>query len=133
MSRVDTSCEVFRGLDNLDPQAINRFVVGEDTAPHALTSAEGAAELGDPFAALLLLKGDFPQTAEQTLEKLAAAAGEGDPLAQRRSFVVGEGSQLPRGAGAAAEAIRFVVATGSGQDKPDVIVSAFDPAATTSS
>ncbi len=127
MSRVDTSCGVFRGLDGLDPQAINRFVVGEDTVPRTLSATEAAAELGDPFATLLLLEGDFPQTAEQALEKLAAAAGEGDPLAQRRSFVVGEGSQLPSGSRATSEAIRFVVATGSGQDRPDVIVSAFDP------
>lgn len=126
-SRVNTSCTVFRGLIGLDPHAINRFVVGEDDAPRQLSSDEAASELGDPFATLLLLKGEFPQTADEALEKLAAAAGDGDPLAQRRSFVLGEGSQLPRGSAATAEAIRFVVATGSGQDKPDVIVSAFDP------
>ena len=127
MSRVDTTCGVFRGLRGLNPGAVNRFVVGEDTTPRPLSPEEAAEELGDPFATLLLLKGEFPQTAEQALEKLAAAAGDGDPLAQRRSFIVGEGSQLPSGSRATAEAIRFVVATGSGQDRPDVIVSAFDP------
>jgi hypothetical protein len=126
-SRIDTTCGVFRGLDGLDPNAINRFVVGENTQPQQMSTADAEAELGDPFATLLLLKGEFPQTAEETLERIAAAAGPGDPLAQRRSFVLGEGSQLPEGSPVSAEALRFVVASGSGQDQPDVIVSAFNP------
>jgi hypothetical protein len=126
---TDTSCGVFSDLGGLDPDAINRFIVGKDTQPRALTTAEAAAELGDPFATLVLLKGTFPRTGEAVMEALKAAAPAGDPLGTDvQSFVLGEGSQLPAGA-SAGRGMRFVVATGgTGPDGPDVIISVFDPA-----
>jgi hypothetical protein len=114
----------------LDPKAIHRFVVGENDGPEQMSQADADAELGDPFATLLLLQGKFPRTAEETLEQLAAAAGSADPLAERRSFVLGEGSQLIEGPDAdrVERGMRFVVSTGTnGADGPDVILSTFDP------
>jgi hypothetical protein len=130
VAKPDVSCSVFNRLaGDLDPDAIHRFVVGEDAEPRTMSADEAGEELGDPFATLLLLEGKFPRTGAEALEMLAAAAGDGDPLAERRSFVLGEGSQLIEGE--AAESVerrmRFVVATGSGEDGPDVIVSSFDP------
>lgn len=129
VAKPDFSCFVFGQLSGLDPDAINRFVVGEDREPRAMSEEEAAAELGDPFATLLLLRGTFPRTGGETLEALAAAAGAGDPLAEHRSFVLGEGSQLTEGEGAenVERRIRFVVATGSGEDGPDVVISSFHP------
>jgi hypothetical protein len=126
----DVSCGVFGRLRGLDRGAINRFVVGEDTQPRALTPEQAGAELGDPFATLVLLQGTFPTTAAGALEALAAAAGAGSPLASHRSFVLGEGGQLAAGAppDVVDGAIRFVVSTGTDGDGPDVIVSAFHPA-----
>jgi hypothetical protein len=123
----DESCAVFRSLPELDPNTIHRFVVGEDAEPREMPAAEAAEELSDPFATNLLLAAEFPRTAEEVLEKLAAKVGAGDPLSKRHSFVLGEGSQLATGSAAAAEGIRFVVATGTGDEGPDVIVSAFHP------
>lgn len=128
---ADVSCGVFRGLDGLAPNAIHRFVVSEaDQKPEAMSADQAAAELGDPFATLVLLKGEFPQTAEEALARLAAAAGDGDPLAKPpRSFVLGEGSQLADDAAADGVdlGMRFVVATGSEEDTADVILSAAHP------
>lgn len=128
-SGVNQGCSAIAELNGLDSNAIHRFVVGESAAPQEMSAADAAAELGDPFATLLLLQGAFPQTAEEVLEKLAAAAGDGDPLSERHSFVLGEGSQLAESAAATAEGIRFVVSTGTGSDGPDVILSAFHPQA----
>lgn len=124
---TDTSCGVFFGLGGLDPTAINRFVVGEDTAPRTLTTEEATAELGDPFATLVLLQGSFPRTGQAVADALGQAAPAGDPLRGKvQPFVLGEGSQLPPGASADRD-MRFVVAIGGGQDGPDVIISVFDP------
>lgn len=124
---TDTSCGVFGSLSGLDPSAINRFVVGEDLAPQALTADEAAQELGDPFATLVLLEGTFPRTGEAALAALKAAVGDNDPLGKQRSFVLGEGSQLAPGIDTVNRSMRFVVATESGPDGPDVIISAFGP------
>jgi hypothetical protein len=124
---TDTSCGVFGSLSDLDPNAINRFVVGEDQAPRALTADDAGRELGDPFATLVLLKGTFPRTGEEALAALKAVVGNDDPLGKQRSFVLGEGSQLAPEVDSVNRSMRFVVATESGPDGPDVIISAFDP------
>jgi hypothetical protein len=124
---TDTSCGVFGDLGGLDPNAINRFVVGEDAAPQTFTMEQATAQLGDPFATLVLLQGTFPRTGEAAIAALRSAAPAGDPLGDEiQPFVLGEGSQLPAGA-ATRRDIRFVVATGSGPKGPDVIISVFFP------
>jgi hypothetical protein len=126
----DESCGVFRRLeDALDRDALHRFVVGEDVRPRALTGAELAQDLGDPLATLLFRNGVFPRTPTELLEALDAATGADDPLRQQLSFVVGERSQLPfRPENAAMPRIlRFVIARGSSEDGPDVMLSVSFP------
>jgi hypothetical protein len=131
--RPDTSCAVFaRDLD-LDPNEIHRFVVGEDPKPRTMTAAEAQAELGDPFATLVLLQGKFPRKAEETLAAIKAAAGDGDPLRNQMSFLLGEGSQIPFDQAPGLDrGLRFVVTLGATANGPpvgpDVLVSVFDPA-----
>ncbi|MDQ3090970.1 MAG: hypothetical protein M3R46_04765 [Actinomycetota bacterium] len=127
VEQVDQSCMVFGGLEGLQADAVNRFVVGEDPAPRALTTEEASQELGDPFATLTLLRGVFPRTPADALAKVAEAAGPGDPLSAQRSFLLGEGSQLADPVSPAARNMRFLVATGSGPEGPDIIVSTDDP------
>jgi hypothetical protein len=129
---TDTSCRVFSAISaSLDPNAIHRFVVGEDTAVRTLSAAEASAELGDPFATLLLTQGVFPRTPEETLDKLSRAAIAGGLALPRKPafFLLGEGSQLPVSAatGRVNRNVRFVVAFGSGDEGPDVLISAFHP------
>jgi hypothetical protein len=126
-----TTCAAFRNLppESLRPGAVHRFLVGEDAAVRVLSGQEAAAELGDPFATLLLLRGIFPKTAGEVLEALDREAPSGDRLRTGLVFLLGEGSQIPVSAATAAVArrLRFVVTRGMSTDGADVLVSAFHP------
>jgi hypothetical protein len=129
---LDTSCAVFARDLNLDPDRIHRFVVGEDPEARPLSAAEAEKELGDPFATLLLLKGKFPRTAEQSVTAIKEAAPAGDPLRNQMSFLLGEGSQIAFADDSSLDrGLRFVVTLGATADGPpdgpDILVSAFDP------
>jgi hypothetical protein len=128
---LDTTCAAFRRLpaDALRPDAIHRFVVGEDPRLRVLTSDEAAAELGDPFATLLLLRGVFPRTAGEVLEALDRESPAGDPLREGFVFLLGEGSQiaLTPETGAVNRRLRFLVARGVGAQGADVLLSSFSP------
>ena len=127
----DTTCAAFRRLPPqlLQPDRVHRFVVGEDRAPRVLTGEEAAAELGDPFATLLLLRGVFPRTAGEVLAALDRATIEGDPLRRGFFFLVGEGSQIPMTPATATvdRNLRFLAARGIGPDGADVLISSFHP------
>ncbi|MFP5369900.1 MAG: hypothetical protein ACLGI3_04020, partial [Actinomycetes bacterium] len=127
----DTSCRAFRRLPPaaLHPDRIHRFVVGEDRQVRVLDASDAAAELGDPFATHLLLRGIFPRTAGEVLEELDRVVPAGDPLRAGFVFLLGEGSQIPMSAATAAveRRLRFLVARGTGDDGADVLISAFHP------
>jgi hypothetical protein len=120
---------VFNELSGLDDAAIHRFVVGEDRTPRVLAGDEAAAELGDPFARLLLLRGVFPDMAGEVLAALDEATEPDDPLRSNRFFLLGEGSQIPHTPQAAGlqRNLRFLAARGDGPDGPDILLSAFHP------
>jgi hypothetical protein len=124
----DETCRAFDSVVPGDPNALHRFVVGADAAPQRMSAAQVKA-LGDPFARLLLARGNFPRTAEDVVEGIRAAVRKADPLRRLQTFVVGEGSQLPRAADSAAvdRNLRFIVTLGRGPDGPDVFVSVGDP------
>lgn len=128
---VDESCHVFGRLSApLEPDAVHRFVLGEDAGPRAMTEAEMRDELGDPFATRLLLDGVFPRTPAELFDALDEATDEDDQLRVQTSFLVGERSQLgfrpdlarvPR-------VLRFVVTRGDdAENGPDILVSASFP------
>jgi hypothetical protein len=130
----DTSCAVFAAVDlDLDSGRIHRFVVGEDAEPRPMSAAEAENELGDPFARLLLLRGTFPGTADDTVTAIRDAAPGGDRLRRQMSFLLGEGGKIPFEAGTASlqRGLRFVVTLGASTDGPpegpDVLLSAFGP------
>ncbi len=129
----DVTCAVFAKNVSLDPVLVHRFVVGEDANPQPLSAAEAAGELGDDFATLVLLRGVFPQTAEETVDAIKAAVPEGHRLNDQMTFVLGEGSQIavtPESA-ALRRGIRFLVtlgATSNGPPEgPDILISVFFP------
>lgn len=131
VNAADETCMVFNSIKGAKQGSVVRFVVGEDTQPHQMTPAEMAAELGDPFATLLLNKGTFPTTGQQILDAIDAKVGANDPLGSKSqmSFVVGEGSQvpLPDATPSTNGGMRFLVSRGSGPDGPDLIISTADP------
>jgi len=124
---VDMGCGVFGELRELEPSSIHRFVLGEDEAPRKLSADDAAAELGDPFATLLLIPGTFPRTAIETLEALDQVTAEDDPLRQQMSFIVGEASQEPDPSISARGLRLLVTRGGSREDGPDIAISVFSP------
>jgi hypothetical protein len=119
---TDQSCQALAGLTDLDTSSLHRFIVGRDSSPVAISPIS----LNDPFSQLVLRELPPPRTADEVVRRLQTAVGQSDPRAFERSFLVGEGSQLPVGAiPFNRRTIRFVVALG----KPvvDVILSAFSP------
>lgn len=128
---ADTSCAAFRRLppEALQPNAIHRFVIGEDSELRALSREEAERELADPFATLLLLRGTFPRTAGEVLDALDRVVPEGDPLREGFFFLLGEGSQIPMSAEteAVARNLRFLVTRGQTNDGPDLLLSSFHP------
>lgn len=125
----DESCGVFGSITDAPPQVLLRFIVGEDSAPRAMTPAEIGAELGDAFAGLLA-GGTFPASAEEVLTALDQTQAPALGADTQRSFVLGEGSQLPVGPGdvqSTNSGLRFLVSRGSGVEGPDVVISASHP------
>ncbi|MDX6691392.1 MAG: hypothetical protein QOG15_2849 [Solirubrobacteraceae bacterium] len=125
---ADVSCAALNHVQQPpDPAAVHRFLVGSDPGPVKLSQAEATAQLGDPLATLLFLKGVFPRTGTELAGALRAAAGDADPLARIQTFVLAEGSDIVFSAETASldRGVRFVVAIGG--DKPDVIISVFGP------
>jgi len=129
ISIADVSCQAFvQAPENLDPSVLHRFVVGEDRGPTPVGPA-GLAELGDPFATLLLQKGVFPPNADQLLAAIDAATPENDPLRTEMTFLLGEGSQLPgTGDEGPNRRLRFIVSRGRAPEGIDLLLSAADPA-----
>jgi hypothetical protein len=128
---TDTSCQVFRGLSSeaLTPGAVHGLVVGQESELRAFSADEAAAELGDPFATEILLKGTFPRFAGEVLDAFATVGTDGDPLRSAKFFLVGDGSQVlftPETASVDRN-MRFLITLGNGSEGPDVMFSSFDP------
>lgn len=127
----DETCMVFNTIKGAPQGSVVRFVVGEDAKPHKMTQAEMEAELGDPFATLLLNKRVFPTTGQETLDGIDAEVGASEPLGSdsHMSFVLGEGSQipLPEATPSTNAGMRFLVSRGSGPKGPDLIISTAGP------
>lgn len=125
---ADETCAALgQVVQSLDRAAVHRFLVGVDRGPVKLDDADATELLGDPLATLLLLNGVFPRTGTELVEALREAAGDGDPLAQHATFVLGEGGHILFSESASLQrGLRFIVAIGE-QSKPDIIVSTPGP------
>ena len=126
----EEGCGVFGGIEGPGPGQLLRFIVGEGLAPQEMSSTDIETQLGDPFATLLLLKGNFPTTADEVLSGIDAASPEGDPLRVQQSFLLGEDGQLGIQTGeieSTNRSIRFLVARGSAPHGPELVISASHP------
>lgn len=123
----DAARSAFSGAvidDITDEQQIQRFIVGVDTTPRAMTEEEIAAELEDPFAVRVLRKGVFPTTVHEVLEALDRETPEGDPLRRQLSFLLGEGTQIlwSEGTRSVPRGMRLAVTRGA-DNEIDLLVS----------
>lgn len=125
---ADETCRAFDSVAPFNPNMLHRFVVGADQAPRPMSKAE-VKQLGDPFASLLLARGNVPRSGEELLEGIRAAVKKGHPLKKRRSFILGEGSQVASTKQSAGvdRTLRFVVTLGEGPDGPDLFLSVPNP------
>lgn len=96
-------------------QPIFRMVVGRDQAPVVMSKAQ-LEDLGDPFAVLILRRGERPQTVDRLLSRIDAHSHNPElsqhALPITESFLVGEGGQIQYNDDTAtvARALRLVVA-----------------------
>jgi hypothetical protein len=80
---------------SLEVGKIYRFVIGSDEMPRQMTESEANDLLCDPFAELLLKRGNFPLTTRKLLAALDAFNGEaGDGLPTQKIFLVADGGQF---------------------------------------
>jgi len=109
--------------EELPTAQVHRFVVGLDAGPRPMLDDE-AARLDDPFARLLLRRGESPMTVSEVLKGIDAATQPGDPLRRQLTFLVGEGSQIlwTEDTADIDRGLRLVVTRGS-DNLIDVIVS----------
>lgn len=100
-----------------------RFIEGVDVCPSPLADADAARELNDPWGAQVLRAKVFPTTVDAIVAAVAAKLPT--MVANQKSYVVGEGSQVPvlvapREDG---RSLRYVVTWGE-STSPSVFLSA---------
>jgi hypothetical protein len=109
------------------PKGVFRFRLGRDATPAPMSAQEVSAELGDPFAQLLLSKGVFPLSLRALLAALDAHNASQNGIPFQRSFLVADGGKVvwtPQTATLRRE-FRFVISRSkSAGAQPDLLVSA---------
>jgi hypothetical protein len=77
------------------PPQILRFVEGIDGAETPMSSSDVAAELNDPWGAMVLRKGVFPANLDEVLAAIDQLNQGGDGLPRQFSFFVSETGLIP--------------------------------------
>lgn len=109
------------------PAGVFRFRLGRDAGPAPMTTADIAAELGDPFGKLLLSRGVLPLSLRSLLAALDAHNAEPDGLPEQRTFLAADGGKIPwtPETDDLRREFRFIVTRGRvGQTPPDVMIAA---------
>lgn len=116
-SRLPSTAEAEADAPPLLQATLFRFVQGLDLHARPMTSAE-QAELGDPFARLLLARGIFPLSLRALLAELDRFNDEPEGLPDQKVFLAADGGHIlwtPETDGLA-RAFRFAVARSRGGD-----------------
>lgn len=99
---------------------IYRFITGVDTCAFELQPSEVAAELHDDFAELLLKKNIFPSAPTDVVDAIRQADPTLGQMDRQKSYVLGEGADIPVSAAIPREAernLRYVVTWEDGIDR----------------
>jgi hypothetical protein len=102
----------------LEAGKLYSFVLGLDPTPRIMPADEIDTSLRDPFATLLLKRGNFPMTLRELLSALDAVSNEPDGLPEQKCFFAADGGQIgwtPETA-AANRLFRFVIVRSRGGD-----------------
>src|SRR6202030_778421 len=108
-------------------EGIFRFRLGRDPNPIQISASQVSAELGDPFAQLLLGNNVLPLSLRSLLSALDGHNSDQRGLPVQRSFLVAEGGKIPwtRETADLHREFRFVV-TRAARDalQPDLLIAA---------
>src|ERR1043165_8191636 len=109
------------------PAGVFRFRLGRDSRPVQMAQPEIDAELGDPFARLLLSRGVLPRSLRSLLAALDIHNAAPDGLPEQRTFLAADGGKIPwtPETDDLRREFRFVVTRGRpGQAPPDLMIAA---------
>ncbi len=108
----------------LDPTRIHRCVMGLDGSPKPMEPAE-EERLRDPFAELLLKRGNFPTSLRALIGGFDAFNDDPEGLPHQASYVVAEGGEMPWTPETSSlnRGFRFAIARGRGSEVT-VLISA---------
>jgi hypothetical protein len=107
------------------PPQILRFVEGVDSTATAMPAGDIAAELNDPWGALVLRKGVFPANIDEVLAAIKQLDQGGAGLPLQSSFFVSESGQIPANAVPAPQReFRMVISRTAANGSSIVLVSA---------
>lgn len=109
----------------LQAGTVYRFVLGRDETPIPITPSEIAQTLHDPFALLVLGRGQLPLTLNELVEVLSSPGGDAEDLREQRAFVVADGGQIPWTPETAdlERSFRFLIARGRPNGLPTLFMS----------
>ena len=109
------------------PAGVYRFRLGRDVSPFPMTPRNIAAELGDPFAKLLLSHSVLPLSLRSLLAAFDVYNNAPDGLPEQRAFLAADGGKIawtPETNDLRRE-FRFVITRGRvGAASPDVMIAA---------
>ena len=109
------------------PAGVFRFRLGRDEGPAHMSAAEIDAELGDPFARLLLSRGILPLSLRSLLAALDVHNAAPNGLPEQRTFLAADGGKIPwtPETDDLRREFRFIVTRGRpGQPPPDLMIAA---------
>ena len=86
--------EVEEQPKSLEAGKIYRFVLGLDEMPKQMTEGETKDLLCDPFAELLLKRGNFPLSTRKLLDVLNVFNDKEEGLPVQKVFLVADGGQF---------------------------------------
>ncbi|HLP90410.1 MAG TPA: hypothetical protein VK184_17720 [Nostocaceae cyanobacterium] len=107
------------------PGKIYRFIQGIDDCVQPMTEQEISQKLNDPFATSILRQNQFPDS----VDALVNAINNSGLGFEQKSYMVGEGSQIPLNVADRDKSrnLRYAVTWGSTPTKGDILLSAAAP------
>jgi hypothetical protein len=109
------------------PAGVFRFRLGRDAGPERMTAVEIDAELGDPFARLLLSRSVLPMSLRSLLAALDVHNAAPDGLPEQHTFLAADGGKIPwtPETDDLRREFRFIVTRGrAGQPPPNLMIAA---------
>jgi hypothetical protein len=104
---------------------LNRFVEGVDAVERLMPADQAVAQLNDPWGALVLRKGVFPNSVDEVLAAINGLSQGGPGLPAQSSFFISESGEIPANASPAPQReFRMVITRAAANDSAMILISA---------